>query len=234
VIISDLGVNFPDPDKRSAVKVLVPGAGLGRLAYEINAAGFTSQGNEFSLPMIFASMHILNGNHVKESITIYPFALPWSNVVNADHDQFVAVQVPDVQITAPPPGTDFSMTAGDFEEVYSTDDQHSSWDAIVTSYFLDTAKNVINYIEIIRNLLKPGGLWINNGPLLYHFEGHPGEPSIELSANEIRMVMEKTGFIIEKESFTSSSSYCQNPWSMHQTIYKEWYFIARLPLHSSQ
>ena len=39
------------------------------------------------------------------------------------------------------------------------------WDCIVTCYFIDTAHNVIAYIENISRLLKPGGYWINLGKL---------------------------------------------------------------------
>lgn len=42
------------------IQVLVPGAGLGRLAYEIAKSGYTCQGNEFSLFMLFASHFVLN------------------------------------------------------------------------------------------------------------------------------------------------------------------------------
>lgn len=41
-------------------KILVPGAGLGRLAFEIARRGYTCQGNEFSLFMLFASNFVLN------------------------------------------------------------------------------------------------------------------------------------------------------------------------------
>jgi len=42
------------------VRVLVPGAGLGRLAFEIARRGYTCQGNEFSLFMLFTSNFVLN------------------------------------------------------------------------------------------------------------------------------------------------------------------------------
>ena len=42
------------------VQVLVPGAGLGRLAFEIAKRGYSCQGNEFSLFMLFASNFVLN------------------------------------------------------------------------------------------------------------------------------------------------------------------------------
>jgi carnosine N-methyltransferase len=64
-----------------------------------------------------------------------------------------------------------NMTAGDFITSYSGPDNEDTFDAVVTVYFIDTAPNLIRYIETIRNVLKPGGLWINVGPLLWHFDG---------------------------------------------------------------
>ena len=39
------------------------------------------------------------------------------------------------------------------------------WDCIACSFFIDTAHNVIEYIENIYNILKPGGVWINFGKM---------------------------------------------------------------------
>lgn len=44
----------------SKVSVLIPGAGLGRLAWEIARLGYTCQGNEWSLFMLFSSNFVLN------------------------------------------------------------------------------------------------------------------------------------------------------------------------------
>lgn len=33
-----------------------------------------------------------------------------------------------------------------------------SWDAVVTCFFIDTAHNIIEYIEIISRILKDGGV----------------------------------------------------------------------------
>ena len=56
-----------------------------------------------------------------------------------------------------------------FKQVYSADEYKCSQDVVVTCFFLDTARNVLDYIELIHQILKPGGHWINLGPLLYHF-----------------------------------------------------------------
>lgn len=48
------------------------------------------------------------------------------------------------------------MIAGDFIEVYARDENQGAFDSVVTSFFIDTAHNVIQYIEIILKVLKPG------------------------------------------------------------------------------
>lgn len=67
----------------------------------------------------------------------------------------------------------FSMAAGDFVEIYgkkSYINDVNRVDAVVTCFFLDTAPIILDYIETIDHVLKPGGIWINLGPLLYHWE----------------------------------------------------------------
>ena len=80
------------------------------------------------------------------------------------------VKIPDVcpnEVMRGDKQYDFSMVAGEFVEVYSK--QVGTWDCIVTCFFLDTAHNILEYIECIAQLLRPGGLWVNMGPLLYHY-----------------------------------------------------------------
>jgi len=97
----------------------VPGAGLGRLAFEIARLGFKCQGNEFSLHMLFTSNFILNKCEEIEQFTIYPNASSWSNNLKFN-DQIRSVKFPDISPIES--GSDlfqFSMTAGDFQEIYN-------------------------------------------------------------------------------------------------------------------
>jgi len=100
------------------------------------------------------------------------------------------VQIPDVLPSDLPQGSNFSLVAGDFEEVYGQQDGEpdanepsaGQWDAILTCFFIDTvnsvhlfpheknltivhgqAKNIVNYLRIIHRILAPGGVWINLG-----------------------------------------------------------------------
>ena len=66
----------------------------------------------------------------------------------------------------------------------------------MTSYFIDTGKNVLEYLEAIHSTLKSGGIWINLGPLTYHYTNVQGEISIELSLEEVQFAVEKIGFEI--------------------------------------
>ena len=43
------------------------------------------------------------------------------------------------------------------------------WDGMVTCFFMDTAPVVFEYVETIWSCLKAGGVWDNQGPLLYHW-----------------------------------------------------------------
>lgn len=71
------------------------------------------------------------------------------------------VKIPDVFPGELPPDADFSYTAGEFIEVYRT--QPESIDAVCTCFFIDTANNIIDYIQTIYEILRPGGIWINLG-----------------------------------------------------------------------
>ncbi|RUS32777.1 N2227-like protein-domain-containing protein [Jimgerdemannia flammicorona] len=132
-----------------------------------------------------------------EPYAIYPFIHSFSNI-RRSADQLRPVMIPDVLPGDLPPGAAFSMVAGDFLDVYGQGKENfERWDVVVTCYFIDTAKNIMEYMEVIRRALKPGGVWINIGPLLYHFENSPGEFSIELSLEEVKDVACKLGFRFE-------------------------------------
>jgi hypothetical protein len=37
-----------------------------------------------------------------------------------------------------------------------------AWDSVVTCFFIDTAHNVVEYLEVIARALKPGGVCYRN------------------------------------------------------------------------
>ncbi|CEG70080.1 hypothetical protein RMATCC62417_06035 [Rhizopus microsporus] len=221
-IIQELNTLFQHvpADKRGDIRVLVPGAGLGRLAFDIASQGFSCQGNEFSYYMLFGSHFILNRVKEVNEYSIYPFIHSYSNI-KSDLDQLSPINVPDVLPAHLPSTVDFSMVAGDFVEVYGQQENNfEAWDVVVTCFFIDTAKNILEYLEVIHKILKPHGTWINIGPLLYHFEdSSAGDTSIEISLEQVKDVAKKMGFEFKKESMVSTT-YTSNPESMLKYVYE--------------
>ncbi|XP_038625922.1 carnosine N-methyltransferase isoform X2 [Tachyglossus aculeatus] len=225
-IIKEILRNFPKERwDTSKVNILVPGAGLGRLAWEIAMLGYACQGNEWSFFMLFSSNFVLNRCSEINTYKLYPWIHQFSNN-RRSADQIRPVHFPDVDPHSLPSGSNFSMTAGDFQEIYS---ECNAWDCIATCFFIDTAHNVIDYIDTIWKILKPGGIWINLGPLLYHFENLANELSIELSYEDIRSVVLQYGFHIEMEKESVLSTYTVNELSMMKYYYECVLFVVRKP-----
>ncbi|KAF2621723.1 methyltransferase [Macroventuria anomochaeta] len=243
---------------RSDLKVLVPGAGLGRSVFNICQAGFSVEGNEISYHELMASSLILNHTQKAGQFSIAPFALSCSNHLSRA-DQFQTFAVPDIhpgtalateQGSKVPAHERMSMSTGDFCVLYSSPDYKDTFDAVAAVFFIDTAPNVIRYIEAVRNCLKPGGLWANLGPLLWHqaprepnndaesdgkykhTHGHDagiGDPgSVELTNDEVLALVQHLGFEIEKqESGAQETGYISNPRSMLQNTYRPVFWVAR-------
>jgi len=218
--------NLFKEEERDSRKVLVPGAGLGRLAFDIARAGFECQGNEFSLFMLFTSNFVLNKCKTVKSFKIHPYIHNFCNNIS-DEDQLQPVLFPDIDPNQLPEDRKFSMAAGDFLEVYNDAEYVSSQDAVTTCFFMDCAHNIIDFIQTIHKVLKPGGYWINLGPLLYHFSDMPGESSIEPSYECIRGIISDFGFEFMDEEKDIATTYDQNPASMLQYEYKSVFFVCK-------
>ncbi|KAI9726413.1 MAG: hypothetical protein M1828_001235 [Chrysothrix sp. TS-e1954] len=130
-------------------KLLVPGAGLGRL--------------------ILASSFILNNTSYARQWTLFPWATTFTNHLSRS-DQLRAVTIPDVHPGSTQLNGSMSMTSGDFCEVYGEPRSAGRFSAIITVFFIDTAPNFFQYAKTAYNCLETGGIWINIGPLLWHFE----------------------------------------------------------------
>ncbi|KAI0703013.1 N2227-domain-containing protein [Cytidiella melzeri] len=225
--------NFKDiPQKeRSKLRVLVPGAGLCRLAWDVANQGFACQANEFSHYMLLGSFFILNRTDRVNQHTIYPYIHSFSNIRDKPA-MLRAVSFPDVSPSSLPPGSNFSLVAGDFEEIYGNEDEDSEepqaglFNAILTCFFIDTAKNIVNYLRVIHRKLAPGGVWINLGPLLWHWENNTSnDPSIELSLEEVKTLAQSIGFEITNER-EIETTYTNNAQSMLGYVYHAAFFIA--------
>ena len=164
-----------NPEDAARPRVLVPGAGLGRLVYEFAKAGFETEGNEFSYYMLFGASFLLNCCSEKRPYEIVPY---WHSPLNhlSREDQYRSVTIPDESpgdhVNEFKPGSSMAMCAGDFCEVYGKPEYQSHFDAVACCFFLDTAKNILDYLDTIRFCLKKGGTLTSIGPLLWHWVDH--------------------------------------------------------------
>jgi len=194
---------------RRELRVLVPGAGLGRLAYDIATSTILQdhcgvdvhvEANDSSVTMAFATQSVLEIiSSQQQQYMIYPFISdPTRNEVDskkrfeyemfpdddaldayrryyyrssADNNNNNSIAKEDTKTNTLLPN--LSYTVGDFISTYSQGIKQSQYDIIATSFFLDTATNIYEYIMIMKHLLKQQqssttSLWINCGPVQWH------------------------------------------------------------------
>ena len=229
------------PDMKNKQKVLIPGVGLGRLLLEVCMAGYSGQGNEFDYFMLYASDFFLNSGFSANSIDIFPWIHSPLNVVSGQ-DALRSVKCPDVSAIdclKQNPGMSMSMSMGEFVEVYDTKENYGAWDSVVTCFFVDTAPNIAQYCELIQKLLRHGGVWVNLGPLLYHwyaFGANPdsfaGDPryleSIELTYEELKFTMGSYGFeFLNEERRVCHYNRRPSGLNMKETVYNCILFTAK-------
>jgi len=217
--------------RRDNLPVLVPGSGLGRLAYEISGAGYPVEANDVSISMAAVAYRFLNGRVRKG--TLHPFCFDFLvNEVDSGK-RYDSITYPDIEVSI---GSNrgFSYTIGDFVHTYGTQQHHRQHSAIVTCFFIDTATNIYEYLAVIRSVLCSGGVWINVGPVQWH-----GNALIQPSCDEMKLLIEGFGFEMLTWSLDSKPvNYRHNEDGNSRYTKAEAYlpirFVARKETHGSR
>lgn len=266
---------YPNVADRAQVKVLVPGCGLGRQVFEFARAGFWTQGNEVSYHMLTALGYVLNSITQPKSRHLFPYIHKLAHMTLRSQ-QLRPVSLPDVcphSVFFGEGNKDahlsdlMSMVAGSFVDLYGppeiaaseefTDDPQAeefrtqnskAYDIISTCFFLDTAHNVIDYLKTIKHALKNDGVWINLGPLHWHFEGDQttrvvkradveGQiatsipvimEGMELTREELFELMDAMGFDIVEHESGIDTIYSSDATAMSNFHYGCEYWVAKL------
>ncbi len=90
-----------------------------------------------------------------------------------------------------------SVQFGEFAQVYgSSDDHFARFDAVVTCFFIDTASSLFEVLAVIGHVLRPGGVWINSGPLHYH-----QREAVPYSHRHVLQIVRAAGFdaLVERQ-----------------------------------
>jgi carnosine N-methyltransferase len=122
--------------------------------------------------------------------TIYPYLNDfWTNEISSER-RFQNVTIPDVtDLTAT--SDCLSWTVADFCELSKLSEEAASYNMIVTCFFVDTATNILDYVDGMERLLRPGGRWINLGPLHWHVNTR-----LVLTVEDLRALLEELGWEI--------------------------------------
>lgn len=162
--------------------------------------------------------HQKSNNALFRSIA-FPDALPrLSPTFHLLEEDFLLLQPPSM---TPSPHAFYSS-----EEITHLD---TGYDYIVTLFFIDTSLNVISTIQHIHALLRPGGTWINLGPLLWTAGA---QAKVELSLEEVLNVAEGVGFTLEEmeggeRTKEVSCEYTADRQAMMRWIYRAEFWVAR-------
>ncbi len=170
--------------------------------------GFETTANELSFFMTLAFRFLASSSATQtpNQHTIYPYINWFSHQRNNDN-LFRGVAFPD---ELPRIGNGLNLIEGDFlelrapgreprinEPLQKTHIVSTGYDFIVTLFFIDTSLNVISTLEHVHSLLRPGGTWINLGPLLWT---SGAQAQLELSLEEVWDLARAIGFRIHGQN----------------------------------
>ena len=190
--------NYDDKNlmKKNNYKALVPGTGCSRMAFELAKRGFEVEANDFCFIYILCDDYLFNYSHKNEfqfCPSIHTFANNYSESSVIKRYSFPDVDIRDeLEKSGAKPIT---FIKGDFLLKYKgIKDQY---DLIVTLFFIDVSTNIVEYVEIMHDLLKKGGVWVNLGCLDYFHSRNLN--SIDLTWDELRQVIINYDFDIKNE-----------------------------------
>lgn len=238
-----------EEQERGHTKVLVPGSGLGRLAWDISELGkgqyipstslindlpigFDTTANELSSYMNLALRFLASPSTTisPHQHIIHPYA-HWFSHQRSNASLFRGISIPDALPRLSP---HFHLIEDDFLSLKAPpySDQVRGYDYIVTLFFLDTSLNAFATMEHIHNLLRPGGTWINLGPLLWT---GGAQAKVELSLEEVLQAADQIGFIIEtgndeedaRKMRTVECEYTRDEKAMMKWVYRAEFWVAR-------
>ena len=190
--------NYDDKNlmKNNNFKVLVPGTGCSRMTFELAKRGFEVEANDFCFIYILCDDYLFNYSHKNEfqfCPSIHSFANSYTEAAVMKKYSFPDVDIREElkQSGAKP----ITFIKGDFLLKYKG--IKDKFDLIVTLFFIDVSKNIVEYVEIMHDLLKQGGVWVNLGCLDYYHSRYHN--SIDLTWDELRQVIINYDFEIKNE-----------------------------------
>eukprot|EP00466_Bigelowiella_natans_P014903 jgi/Bigna1/126190/aug1.2_g898 len=172
-----------------------------------------------------------NGDFDEEQdFSIYPFIGDKKNNYTRD-SRLAEATVLNAGLVGPSPiprrqlglgRADISFSAMSLAEM----DRQPEQDAVVTCFYLDCHRSPLEAIELIYQSLRPGGVWINLGPLSYH---HPD--GLAPTSKELSIAIEEKGFVLDEDGITSWEEdlpyYIRPKATLKEQVWRPIFFVAR-------
>ena len=215
-------INMVQKFVKPGSNILIPGAAMLRLGYELAKLGYNIDANDYYFFNVIFCDYFFNYSK-KNQFCFQPLIRSFSNYLSEDA-VFKKFSFPDEDINLDGKGK-MKMLCGDFTKLYN--DVKNYYDCIITCFFIDTAKNIFEYIEVIERVLKKGGIWINFGPLSYHWVGYQNIPTIELPYDILKDVIQNYGFEFINEEKNKTIIYCEIENHMKNDVFNCVFFTAR-------
>ena len=203
LVQDELNSHFTENDREDIV-VFVPGCGLARLPFELALDGYQVIANDIDYFQVFTGSFIINECTRINNYRVYPYIHDLSNRLTSQ-DVTTPIAFPDINPSDRPSEFQFQYLPGDFLKVSEDNFEPETVDAIVTTFFIDAAQNVLEYVDKIHTLLKPEGIWINFGGLNYAFDAFEDEDSVLPLPLEFLKKSIECNFKILKDEIVQSS-----------------------------
>jgi uncharacterized protein YbaR (Trm112 family) len=182
-------------------RTLVQGAGAGRLAYDLHAAGDAplTIATDFNPLLLFAARELFAGRAVE----LYEFPIAPRRI--EDHAVLRRLSAPA------PARPGLELVAADALQPPFAD---GAFDTVVTPWFIDIIGEPFARVAARVNLLlKPGGRWVNFGSLVFSRAAHADRVSLE----EVMELLPPAGFS-DFRMHEVSMPYMRSPASRHARI----------------
>ena len=182
-------------------RTLVQGAGAGRLAFDLHAAGDSplTVATDFNPLLLFAARELYAGRTVE----LYEFPIAPRSI--EDHAVLRRLAAPA------PARTGLELVAADALQPPFAD---GAFDTVVTPWFIDIIGEPFARVAARVNLLlKPGGRWINFGSLAFSGAAHAERVTLE----EVAELLPQSGFSVYTVR-EGSLPYMRSPASRHARV----------------
>ena len=186
--------------------IIVPGAGLGRLNWELSQRGYEAAGVERAMSMLIVGEHVLNTLLPKgQTVQFCPHAHEARGPCNVRYGSHLGrtLTAPDKEAmeamkTATATATKARVIAGDFETLSVRPEHRGGWDGVAMCFYVDACGDAIAAAKAARVALRDGGILVCCGPLEYDGTNgaHSDERTLRLCGDELLLLLERMGFDI--------------------------------------